>query len=68
VWALSQDLRVQCRQRKLSPAGNRDELAERLKELMLATQDLYASSSMFRYCRDMDAYDRCAAFVQKLNR
>lgn len=36
---LLKDLRVQCRQRKLSPAGSRDELAERLKERMLETQD-----------------------------
>eukprot|EP00892_Ulva_mutabilis_P003027 jgi/Ulvmu1/12725/UM095_0029.1 len=36
---LLKDLRVQCRQRKLSPAGSRDELGERLKECMLETQD-----------------------------
>lgn len=46
----SQDLRVQCRQRKLSPAGCREELGERLKERMLETQDLYASASLLQ-CR-----------------
>lgn len=37
-----QDLRIQCRQRGLTPAGGREDLAERLKEHMLRTQDLCA--------------------------
>lgn len=36
---LLKDLRTQCRQRKLSPAGGREQLADRLKEDMLSTQD-----------------------------
>jgi hypothetical protein len=43
-----QDLRTQCRQRKLSPAGGREQLAERLKEDMLSKNDLYGSVSLKR--------------------
>jgi hypothetical protein len=46
VWlAIAQDLRIQCRQRGLSPAGGKEELTERLKEHMMKTQDLCASRS-----------------------
>lgn len=34
------DLRVQCRARGISPAGNKDTLVERLVENMVATKDL----------------------------
>jgi SPIRAL1-like protein len=34
------DLRIQCRARGLSPAGGKEQLSDRLKEHMLATQDL----------------------------
>lgn len=36
---LLKDLRTQCRARGLSPAGGKEQLAERLKDDMLATQD-----------------------------
>ena len=38
-----QDLRIQCRQRGLSPAGSKEDLAERLKDHMRQTKDLCAS-------------------------
>lgn len=34
------DLRIQCRGRGLSPAGGKEQLSDRLKEHMLATNDL----------------------------
>jgi SPIRAL1-like protein len=34
------DLRIQCRARGLSPAGGKEQLADRLKEHMLETGDL----------------------------
>jgi SPIRAL1-like protein len=37
---LLKDLRIQCRARGLNPGGNREVLAERLKEHMLQTGDL----------------------------
>jgi SPIRAL1-like protein len=37
---LLKDLRIQCRARGLSPAGGKEQLTERLKEDMLATNDL----------------------------
>jgi SPIRAL1-like protein len=37
---LLKDLRIQCRARGLSPAGGKEQLSERLKEHMMATQDL----------------------------
>ncbi len=33
------DLRIQCRVRGLSPAGGKDQLAERLRDAMIATGD-----------------------------
>lgn len=39
---LLKDLRVQCRARGISPAGSREALADRLKDHMLATNDLCA--------------------------
>jgi len=37
---LLKDLRIQCRARGLNPGGNREILADRLKEHMLQTGDL----------------------------
>jgi hypothetical protein len=37
---LEKDLRIQCRARRLSPAGGKDSLRERLKEDMLEKNDL----------------------------
>lgn len=37
---LLKDLRIQCRARGLNPGGNREVLADRLKEHMLQTGDL----------------------------
>jgi SPIRAL1-like protein len=37
---LLKDMRTQCRLRGISPAGGKEQLAERLKENMLATKDL----------------------------
>ena len=37
---LLKDLRIQLRARQLNPGGNREVLAERLKEHMLATGDV----------------------------
>jgi hypothetical protein len=34
-----QDLRIQCRARGLSPAGGKEQLSDRLKEHMIATND-----------------------------
>ena len=42
VHSVPQDLRVQCRQRKLTPAGSKEELMERLKEHMQSSGDLCA--------------------------
>jgi SPIRAL1-like protein len=36
---LLKDLRIQCRARGLSPAGGKEQLTERLKEDMIATND-----------------------------
>ncbi|KAI8472141.1 MAG: hypothetical protein J3K34DRAFT_415268 [Monoraphidium minutum] len=36
---LLKDLRIQCRARGLSPAGGKEQLSERLRDHMLATQD-----------------------------
>jgi len=35
-----QDLRIQCRARGLSPAGGKEQLTDRLKDAMIATNDL----------------------------
>lgn len=34
------DMRIQCRARGLSPAGGKEQLTERLREHMIATNDL----------------------------
>jgi SPIRAL1-like protein len=34
------DMRIQCRGRGLSPAGGKEQLTDRLKEHMIATNDL----------------------------
>jgi SPIRAL1-like protein len=36
---LLKDLRIQCRVRGISPAGGKEQLTERLKEHMIATND-----------------------------
>lgn len=36
---LLKDLRIQCRVRGLNPAGGKEQLTERLKEHMIATND-----------------------------
>lgn len=36
---LLKDLRIQCRLRGVSPAGGKEQLTERLKEHMIATND-----------------------------
>ncbi|KAF6265878.1 cortical microtubule associated protein SPIRAL1 [Scenedesmus sp. NREL 46B-D3] len=41
---LLKDLRIQCRARGLSPAGGKEQLTERLKEDMLATNDFFMRS------------------------
>jgi SPIRAL1-like protein len=38
--ALLKDMRVTCRARGLSPAGGKEQLAQRLREHMVATGDL----------------------------
>lgn len=45
---LLKDLRIQCRARGLSPAGGKEQLADRLKENMLATNDLCAGAARGR--------------------
>jgi SPIRAL1-like protein len=37
---LLKDLRIQCRARGLNPAGGKEQLTERLREHMIATNDL----------------------------
>jgi SPIRAL1-like protein len=37
---LLKDLRIQCRARGISPAGGKEQLAERVREHMLETGDL----------------------------
>lgn len=37
---LLKDLRIQCRARGLSPAGGKEQLADRIAEHMMATGDL----------------------------